>query len=94
MQNLIESAAIKFGVPIEVLDIIGRDYVSKLIEDLPNLLLPPFMTDLKQILENRGLRWISENVDSLRKNLLLLRQMYGPAESEEFWKPDYSSALS
>jgi hypothetical protein len=32
MQNLLESAAKKFGVPSEVLDLIGRQFISQIID--------------------------------------------------------------
>ena len=82
MQSLVESAANRFSIPLHVVDILGRDYVSRLVEDLPDL-LPPFMHDLKQVLECKGVVWMKANVDYLRRNLLLLRQMYGPEREGE-----------
>jgi hypothetical protein len=89
MESLIESAANKAGVPSEVLDLMGRDYISQLIKDLPSLLLPPVMADLKKVVEKRGVGWIRDNVSYLQKHFGLLKQMYGPVENEEFQKPDY-----
>jgi hypothetical protein len=89
MQSMIESAARKFGVPTEVLDLIGRDFISQLTENLPSLLLPPVMADLKKVVEKRGVDWIRDNVPYLQKHFALLRQMYGPVEDEEFQKPAY-----
>ena len=90
MHDLLDSAASKFGVPTEVLDLIGRDYVSKLTDDLPSLMLPALMSNLKQVCDRKGLDWVEENVDYLRKQLKVLRQMYGPADdTEEFNKPEY-----
>ena len=88
MNNLLDSAASKFGVPTEVLDLIGRDYVSKLTDDLPSLMLPALMSDLKKVCDRKGMDWVEENVDYLRKQLKVLRQMYGPAGEEEFLKPE------
>ena len=42
MQNLIESAANKAGVPSEVLDLLGRDYIIQLVKDLPALCCPRY----------------------------------------------------
>jgi hypothetical protein len=89
MESLIESTARKFGVPTEVLDLIGRDYVFQLTKELPGLMLPPLMSDLKQVCDRKGMNWIEENVDYLRKQLRVLRQMYGPADDEDFSKPEY-----
>ena len=43
MISLIESAIIKPGVPVDVWDLIGRDFISQIIEELPDLLLHPIM---------------------------------------------------
>jgi hypothetical protein len=89
MESLIESAASKAGVPSEVLDLIGRDYLTQLVKDLPGLLLPPVMADLKKIFEKRGVGWMRDNISSMQKHFGLLKQMYGPTEGEEFQKPAY-----
>ena len=54
MESLIESAARKAGVPTEVLDVIGRDYITQLVKDLPSLMLPPVMADLKKVFREEG----------------------------------------
>ena len=89
MENLIESAATKAGVPADVLDLIGRDYISQMVKDLPGLLLPPLMADLKKVFEKKGIDWIRDNVNYLQKHFSMLRQMYGPVEDDEFQKPEY-----
>ena len=89
MERLIESAARKAGVPTEVLDVIGRDYISQLVNDLPSLMLPPVMADLRKVYQSRGLEWIRKNLFYLQKHFGLLKQMYGPTEGEEFQKPVY-----
>ena len=89
MQELIDSVAEKHGVPSKVLDLIGRDYISETVKDLPSLLLPPFMSDLKRVYEKRGVDWIRGNVSYLQKHFQLLKQMYGPVEDDEFQKPEY-----
>ena len=78
MQNLLESAAKKFGVPSEVLDLIGRQFISQIIDEFPTLLLPPIMNTLKQEYMKNGLEWIRQNVISLRQQFLLLKKLYGP----------------
>jgi hypothetical protein len=78
MQNLLESAAKKFGVPSEVLDLIGRQFISQIIDEFPSLLLPPIMNTLKQEYVKNGLDWIKQNVLSLQKQFLLLKKLYGP----------------
>jgi hypothetical protein len=79
MQNLLESAAKKFGVPSEVLDLIGRQFISQIIDEFPTLLLPPIMNTLKQEYMKNGLEWIRQNVISLRQQFLLLKKLYGPS---------------
>ena len=74
---LIESAAEKFGVPTEVLDLIGRDFISQMIEEFPSLLLPPIMSTLKQEYVRNGLDWIRQIVLPLQKHFLVLKHMYG-----------------
>jgi hypothetical protein len=78
MQNLLESAAKKFGVPSEVLDLIGRQFISQIIDEFPSLLLPPIMNTLKQEYVKNGLDWIKQNVLSLQEQFLLLKKLYGP----------------
>ena len=41
MESLIESAARKFGVPPEVLDLIGRDFITEVIDEFPSLHASP-----------------------------------------------------
>jgi hypothetical protein len=74
---IIESAAEKFGVPNEVLDLIGRDFISQMIEEFPSLLLPPIMSTLKREYVRNGLEWMRENVLPLQKHFLVLKRMYG-----------------
>ena len=78
MQNLLESAAKKFGVPSEVLDLIGRQFISQIIDEFPSLLLPPIMNTLKQEYVKNGLDWNKQNVLSLQEQFLLLKKLYGP----------------
>lgn len=77
MESLIESAARKFGVPTEVLDLIDRQFISKVIDEFPDLLLPPIMNTLKQEYLKNGLEWIKQNVMSLREQFLLMKRLYG-----------------
>jgi hypothetical protein len=78
MQNLLDSAAKKFGVPVVVLDMIGRNFLSQVIDEFPDLLLPPIMSTLKQEYVNNGLEWIKQNATNLQKQFLSLKQLYGP----------------
>jgi hypothetical protein len=78
MKTHIEAAAKKFGVPPEVLDLIGRQFISQVIEEFPSLLLPPIMETLKHGYVKNGLGWIKENVGSLQKQFLVLKRLYGP----------------
>lgn len=78
MQSLLESAAKKFGVPVVVLDLIGRNFLSQVIDEFPDLLLPPIMSTLKQEYVNNGLEWIKQNATNLQKQFLSLKQLYGP----------------
>jgi hypothetical protein len=78
MKNLIESAARKFGVPTEVLDLIGRDFITEVIDEFPSLLLPPIMSTLKQEYLKNGLEWTKQSILSLREQFLLLKRLYGP----------------
>jgi hypothetical protein len=93
MKSLIESAAIKAGVPLNVLDLIGRDFISQIIEDLPSLLLPPIMGTLKENYVKKGLEWIEQNVSSLQNHFTILKQMYGPTGNEDLEKPLYHLVL-
>jgi hypothetical protein len=77
VESLIESAARKFGVPTEVLDLIDRQFISKVIDEFPDLLLPPIMNTLKQEYLKNGLEWIKQNVMSLREQFLLMKRLYG-----------------
>jgi len=84
MQNLLESAAKKFGVPSEVLDLIGRQFISQIIDEFPSLLLPPIMNTLKQEYVKNGLEWIKQNV-------LSLQEQFSP--SQEAVRPHLDSCL-
>jgi hypothetical protein len=72
MQSLIESAAAKAGVPLSVLDLIGRDFLHQIIEELPNLLLPPIMGTLRDHYLKRGVAWIEQNVSALQSHFTIL----------------------
>jgi hypothetical protein len=89
MQRLIESAPAKAGVPLSVLDLIGRDFIFQIIEDLPNLLIPPIMGTLRDHYLKRGVAGIEQNEPALQSYFTLLRQMYGPAENDGMEKPMY-----
>ena len=78
MESLIESTARKFGVPTEVLDLIGRDFITSVIDEFPSLMLPPIMSTLKQEYLKNGLEWTKQNILSLREQFLLLKRLYGP----------------
>jgi len=93
MESLIESAATKAGVPLEVLDLIGRDFIFQMIEDLPSLLLPPIMGTLKEQYVKKGLEWIEQNVSYLQNHFTVLKQMYGPVENGDLEKPMYHLTL-
>ena len=93
MKSLIESAATKAGVPLDVLDLIGRDFISQTIEELPSLLLPPIMRTLKEHYVKKGLEWIEQNASSLQSHFTLLKQMYGPTGYGDFEKPMYHLVL-
>jgi len=79
MKVMLETAAKKFGVPSEVLDLIDQNWISQLIDEFPDLLLPPIMNTLKQEYVENGLEWIKQNVMSLREQFLLLKKLYGPS---------------
>jgi hypothetical protein len=93
MKSLIESAATKAGVPFGALDMIGRDFISQIIEELPSLLLPPIMATLREHYVTRGLEWIEQNVSSLQGYFTVLKQMYGPAGNDSLEKPMYHLLL-
>jgi hypothetical protein len=78
MENLLESVAKRFGVPAVVLDLIGRDFITEVIDEFPSLLLPPIMSTLKQEYLKNGLEWTKQNILSLREQFLLLKRLYGP----------------
>jgi hypothetical protein len=78
MENLLGSAAKRFGVPDAVLDLIGRDFITEVIDEFPSLLLPPIMSTLKQEYLKNGLEWTKQNILSLREQFLLLKRLYGP----------------
>jgi len=78
MESLIDVAAKKAGIPSEVLDLIDRTFLSEVIDDFPDLLLPPIMSTLKQDYVNKGLEWIKQNVMPLKEEFLLLQRLYGP----------------
>jgi hypothetical protein len=78
MENLLESAAKRFGVPPHVLDLIGRDFIAEVIDEFPSLLLPPIMSTLKQEYLKNGLEWTKQTILSLREQFLLLKRLYGP----------------
>lgn len=93
MNSLIESEAKKAGVPPDALDVIGIDFISQIIEELPSLLLPPIMRTLKEQYVKKGLEWMEQNVLSLQNHFTLLKQMYGPTENGDFEKPMYHLVL-
>ena len=65
MKAMLEAAAKKFGVPAEVLDLIGRNWITQVIEEFPGLLLPPIMQTLHREYLNHGIDWIRQNVKPL-----------------------------
>jgi hypothetical protein len=75
MKDQIETFARVFGIPSEVLDVIGRDYVSKLVEEMPVLYLPAVMSELRQLLKNHGQDWVERNVSHLKAYFLQLRRI-------------------
>jgi hypothetical protein len=93
MKSLIESAAKKAGVPLDVIDLIGRDFISQIIDDLPSLLLPPIMATLKDHYVKKGQAWIEQNALSLQNYFTILRQLYGPIENNDLEKPMYHLVL-
>jgi hypothetical protein len=93
MKSLIESAAKKAGVPLDVIDLIGRDFISQIIDELPSLLLPPIMATLKDHYVKKGQAWIGQNVLSLQNYFTILKQLYGPIENNDLEKPMYHLVL-
>lgn len=87
MKSLIELAAAKAGVPLFVLDLIGRDFISQLIDELPSLLLPPVMATLRDHYMKEGVVWIEHNVSALRSYFTTLKEMYGSEGSGSLEKP-------
>ena len=78
MENLLASAAKRFGVPDAVLDLIGRDFIIEVIDEFPSLMLPPIMRILKQEYLKNGLEWTKQSIVSLREQFLLMKRLYGP----------------
>jgi hypothetical protein len=78
MKAMLEAAAIKFGVPSEVLDLIGRRFISQVVNEFPSLLLPPIMETLHREYVKNGLEWVRQNVKSLQEQFLLMKKLYGP----------------
>jgi hypothetical protein len=78
MENLLESAAKKFGVPLDILDLIGRDFIAEVIDEFPSLMLPPILRTLKQEYLKNGLEWTKQSIQSLREQFLLMKRLYGP----------------
>jgi hypothetical protein len=78
MENLLESAAKRFGVPDDVLDLIGRDFITEVIDEFPSLMLPPIMSILKREYLKNGLEWTKQSILSLREQFLLMKRLYGP----------------
>ena len=78
MESLIESTARQSGVPTEVLDLIGRDFITSVIDEFPSLMLPPIMSTLKQEYLKNGLEWTKQSIVSLREQFLLMKRLYGP----------------
>lgn len=78
MKAMLEAAANKFGVPAEVLDLIGRNWISEVIDDFPGLLLPPIMQTLHREYLNHGIDWMRQNVKLLQDQFLFLKKLYGP----------------
>jgi hypothetical protein len=69
------------------LDLIGRDFISQIIEELPNLLLPPVMATLRDRYLKEGVVWIEHNVSALQCHFTILKQMYGYEENDSLEKP-------
>ncbi len=78
MKAMLEAAARRFAVPSEVLDLIGQNWISQVIDEFPSLLLPPIMQTLHREYVEHGLDWIRQNVRSLQDQFLLLKKLYGP----------------
>lgn len=82
MDTIIAKTARVFGVPEEVVDVIGRDFIWNLTEELPILFLPAFMSELKRLLDTHGQDWITRNVIHLKVYFTQLRHMDEPREAE------------
>ena len=78
MKVMLETAAKKFGVPSEVLDLIDHNWISQLIDEFPDLLLPPIMQTLHREYVKNGFDWVKQNVGTLQNQFLLLKKLYGP----------------
>lgn len=78
MESLIDVAARKAGIPSDVLNLIDREFLSDVISEFPDLLLPPIMQTLKQEYLKNGLGWIKQNLMPLQEQFLLLKRLYGP----------------
>ena len=78
MKDLIESAAKRFGVPPEVLDLLDRTWIAQVIEEFPSLMLPPIMQTLREQYVKNGMEWVSQHVTELRNQFQLLQKLYGP----------------
>jgi hypothetical protein len=89
MKSLIESAAAKAGIPLFILDLIGRDFISQIIDELPSLLLPPVMATLRDRYMKEGAVWIEHNVLALQSYFTILKQMYGSEGGDSLEKPLY-----
>jgi hypothetical protein len=83
------SAAAKAGVPLFILDLIGRDFISQIIDELPSLLLPPVMATLRDRYMKEGAVWIEHNVLALQSYFTILKQMYGFEGGDSLEKPLY-----
>jgi hypothetical protein len=64
------------------LDLIGRDFASQLIEELPDLLLHPIKAALKERDIMRELKQIEQNVSPPQNHFTILKQIYGPTGNE------------
>jgi hypothetical protein len=74
----LETAAARFGVAAEVLNLVDRSFISELLDEFPSLMLPTVMQTLRHEQLLHGLEWIKQNVASIREELLLLKRLYGP----------------
>ena len=78
IEALIESVAAQYRVSVDVLNLVGMEFISQVISEFPNLLLSPIMQTLKHEQVQHGLDWLRQNVASVREELLLLKRLYGP----------------